>query len=219
MKNMKVLGINGSPRKNWNTATLLENALKGSESMGAQTETIHLYDLVFTGCTSCFACKRVNGNSYGKCAVKDDLALVLKKIEEADAIVLGSPIYFGDVSGEVRSLLERLFFQYLVYDKEHTILTPKRIPTLLVFTMNAPEESLEQTGVKQLIIKYEKMFGRFLGETKSLTITDTLQFDDYSKYVSSMFNVEERNRRHEEVFPKECEIAFTLGAELTGNGL
>ena len=54
---MKLLAINGSPRKKWNTAMLLEHALNGAASKGATTELIHLYDLDFKGCTSCFACK------------------------------------------------------------------------------------------------------------------------------------------------------------------
>ncbi len=70
---MKVIAINGSPRKKWNTATLLGHALEGAALKGAETELVHLYDLDFKGCVSCFACKTRGGKSYGKCAVKDDL--------------------------------------------------------------------------------------------------------------------------------------------------
>ena len=113
---MYVIGINGSPRKHGNTATLLEHALKGAESEGAETELVHLYDLEYTGCTSCFACKTLGGKSYGRCAVKDGLTPLLKKIEkDADAIILGSPIYFGTDTGMMRSFLERLIFPYLTY--------------------------------------------------------------------------------------------------------
>jgi multimeric flavodoxin WrbA len=54
---MNVMAFNGSPKKKWNTATLLEKALEGAASQGAETELIHLYDLDFKGCISCFACK------------------------------------------------------------------------------------------------------------------------------------------------------------------
>jgi len=60
---MKVMAINGSPRKEWNTATLLENALEGAASQGAETELVHLYDLNFKGCKSCFECKTRGGES------------------------------------------------------------------------------------------------------------------------------------------------------------
>jgi multimeric flavodoxin WrbA len=112
---IKVLAINGSPRKKWNTATLLQNALDGAASQGAETELIHLYDLTYTGCTSCFACKLKDGKSYGKCAVRDGLTPVLEKVPGADALIFGSPIYFGTVTGEMRSFMERLLFPYLAY--------------------------------------------------------------------------------------------------------
>ena len=110
---MKLLAFNGSPRKKWNTATLLEHALKGAKSEGAKTELIHLYDLDYKGCTSCFACKRIGSKSYGHCAVKDDLLPVFKKVEAADAILVGSPIYYSITTGETRCFLERLMYQVL----------------------------------------------------------------------------------------------------------
>ena len=84
---MNVIAFNGSPRKKWNTATLLEKALEGASSKGAETELIHLYDLNYKGCKSCFACKTKGGKSYGRCAVKDDLTPVFKRVEEADAFI------------------------------------------------------------------------------------------------------------------------------------
>ena len=92
---MNVIGINGSPRKQWNTATLVAKALEGAAAKGATTELVHLYDLDFKGCKSCFACKTRGCKSYGKCILNDELAPVLEKIAAADALAIGSPIYFG----------------------------------------------------------------------------------------------------------------------------
>ena len=125
---MKVIGINGSPRKKGNTAKLVEKALEGAESWGAESEIIHLYDLNYKGCKSCFACKLKDGESYGTCATHDDLTPVLQRIKEADALILASPIYLGTVTGEMRSFLERLVFPYLVYDKEGSTLFPAGYP-------------------------------------------------------------------------------------------
>ena len=122
-----VIAINGSPRKTWNTATLLEHALKGAASAGAATELVHLYDLDFKGCTSCFSCKLKGGKSYGNCAMQDGLTPVLEKIRDADALIMGSPIYVGTPTGEMRSFLERLVFPYLVYDQKRSTLFPKKI--------------------------------------------------------------------------------------------
>ena len=112
---MKVIAFNGSPRKKWNTATLLEKALEGATSQGAETDLIHLYDLNYKGCISCFACKMKNGKSYGRCAVKDDLTPIFKKVLDARSLIFGSPIYLGTVTGQMRSFMERLVFPFLPY--------------------------------------------------------------------------------------------------------
>lgn len=211
---MKVIAINGSPRKKGNTALLLEKVLEGADYKTAETEMIHLYDLNYKGCISCFACKRINGKSYGKCAVKDDLHEVFEKIENADAFVLGSPIYFGEVTGEMRCFLERLLFQYLVYDKEKTLLVPKKIKTGLIFTMNAPDKFTKELGYNRKFEGYEGILKRFFGSCKTLVSTDTWQFDDYSKYMTTGFNVDAKAKRRRDVFPVDCEKAVKFGADL-----
>lgn len=216
---MYVVAINGSPRKNWNTAILLNKALEGAAAKNASTELIHLYDLNFKGCVSCFACKQRGGKSYGKCAYKDDLTSVLEKIEAADAIILGSPIYFSDVTGEMRSFIERLLFQYLVYDENYSSLNRKKKKTGLIYTMNAPETMIKEIEYDRILSHVEKAFERVMGPTESLFVTDTYQFSDYSKYVATAFNAAAKLKRREEVFPMDCEKAFAMGARLAENSL
>ena len=133
---MKVIAVNGSPRKTWNTATLLQKALDGAKSVGADTELVHLYDLNFKGCTSCFACKRKDGKFIGRCAMQDGLTSLLEKIRECDVLLLGSPIYFGNVTGEMRSFLERLLFSAMTYNVGHgSVFTGKdamNVPTAMI---------------------------------------------------------------------------------------
>ncbi|SDE29816.1 flavodoxin family protein [Sporomusa acidovorans] len=208
---MNVLAINGSPRKNWNTAILLNKVLAGAASQGAQTELIHLYDLNFKGCRSCFACKVKNGKSYGKCALQDDLTPVLKKVEQADALILGSPIYFGNVTGEMRSFMERLAFPYLVYDANYSSLFTKKIPIGLIYTMNVSEERMKAAGYDNNLKAAEMALGRILGTAEPLFVNDTYQFDNYSKYVVTAFNEADKAQRRKEVFPLDCEKAFNMG--------
>ena len=212
---MKILAINGSPRKNKNTATLLNKALEGAASQGAETELVHLYDLNYKGCVSCFACKMKNGKSYGKCALKDDLTPILEKITNADAIVFGSPIYLHSVTGAMRSFLERLIFQYLVYDVDHSSLFQKKIPTGFIYTMNVTNEQFKNLGyeddLKSMQVYLEKAFGSF----ESLAVNDTYQFDDYSKYVVTLFDEKKKAKVREEQFPKDCEAAFDMGVRLS----
>ncbi len=208
---MKVLAVSGSPRKKWNTATLLNNVLEGAASCGAETGLIHLYDFDYKGCISCFSCKLKDGKSYGKCAVNDDLTPVLDQMESVDAFILGSPIYFGEVTGEMRSFLERLLFPYLVYDANHSTLFKKKIKTGLIYTMGIKESNLKQMGYDQRFNFYEMLMRRIFGEAESLIVTDTYQFDDYSRYVSTLFDVAEKTKRREEQFPKDCKRAFDMG--------
>ena len=209
---MKVMAVNGSPRKTWNTATLLKKALKGAASQGADTELIHLYDLAFTGCTSCFACKIRGGKSYGRCAIKDDLAPVLKRVVEVDALILGSPIYFGDVSGEMRSFLERLLFPFFTYTDPPQSLFPKKIRTGFIYTMNITEELMKEWGYEQIFSNHQKLLQLVFGSSESLCSFDTLQFKDYTKVVADRFDPEKKARRRREVFPQDCERAQALGA-------
>jgi multimeric flavodoxin WrbA len=208
---MKVIAFNGSPRKKWNTATLLEKALEGAASQGAETELIHLYDLNFKGCKSCFACKTKGGKSYGRCATKDDLTPILKRVEEANSIILGSPIYFGTASGEMRSFMERLMFPYLTYTHPPQSLFPKKIKTGFIYTMNATPERMKELGFDQYI-GLERLLQMLFGASESLFSFDTCQFEDYSKVVADLFDPEKKAKRREEIFPKDCEKAFEMGA-------
>jgi multimeric flavodoxin WrbA len=208
---MKVMAFNGSPRKKWNTATLLEKALEGAASQGAKTELIHLYDLDFKGCISCFACKTKGGKSYGRCAVKDDLTPVLRKIEKADAIILGSPIYFGTVSGEMKSFMERLLFPYSIYTDPPRSLFPKKIKAGFIYTMNVTEEMMQELGYIHHFKRHEMTLQRIYGASEYICSFDTYQFDDYSKVVSDRFDPEKKAWRRKEIFPKDCEKAFEMG--------
>jgi multimeric flavodoxin WrbA len=215
---MKVIAFNGSPRKKWNTATLLEKALEGAASRGAKTELIHLYDLNYKGCISCFACKTKGGKSYGRCAVKDDLTPVFRKIEKADAIILGSPIYFGTVSGEMKSFMERLLFPYSVYTDPPGSLFPRRIKTGFIYTMNITEEMMKEWGYIENFKRHEMTLQRIFGDSEYFCSFDTYQFDDYSKMVATRFDPVKKAQRRKEIFPIDCNKAFDMGVRFTTIG-
>jgi multimeric flavodoxin WrbA len=211
---MKVMAFNGSPRKEWNTATLLAKALEGAASQGAETELIHLYDLDFKGCKSCFACKTIGGESYGRCSADDDLTPILRRAAEADVLILGSPFYFGTVSGEMRSFMERLMFPYLAYKRPPRSVFPRKIKTGFIYTMNAPQEAMKPSGQEEHVTRNEGLLQMLFGASESLCSFETYQFEDYSAVVSDLFDVEQRARRREQVFPQDCEKAFEMGARL-----
>jgi multimeric flavodoxin WrbA len=171
---------------------------------------VNLYDVNYKGCIGCLGCKLKGGN-VGHCAIKDGLKPVLDNAEDCDAIILGSPIYLGEVTGELRSFIERLVFPYISYDKMGDSLFTKKIKTSIIFTTNCPEPAYETVGYTRLFSDYQKFLGRMFGECKMLAVSETLQMDDYDKYHMAMFDVPARRLRREEVFPEDCKKAYAIG--------
>jgi len=212
MKNL--IAINGSPRKNWNTAQLLQQAMQGAQDAGASAEMVNLYSLNFKGCTSCFACK-LKSRPHGSCAMKDDLSPVLEKIKAADAIIFGTPIYFMNMSAGMIAFIERLFFSNYIYSDEIPTVFPKKLPSAFIYTMNMTEKHFEQFGMKERLGMYELFTRRILGVTpKILRAYNTVQFKDYSRYESSIFDPEEKFAYKEKHFPEDCATAYEIGRDL-----
>lgn len=210
---MKYYAINGSPRKKWNTAQLLENALDGIKSANKKNEVemINLYDHTFKACMSCFLCKKIGGKSYGKCGYKDELTPILEKLETADGIIFGSPIYLGNVSGYMRSFLERFIFQYLVYDKNYSSLAPKKMPTAFIYTMNVDEKTMNEFKYPERLGVMDNFIERIFSKPRVMYANNTLQFSDYSKYQTDAFSEEDKKAYREEHFPESCKEAFDIG--------
>ncbi len=102
---MKVVAVNGSARKDGNTAHLLRHALGEIEAEGIATELVQLAGLKIRGCTACFRCFT---NRDRRCAVtNDDVNGVIEKMDAADGILLGSPTYFADITAEAKALVDR----------------------------------------------------------------------------------------------------------------
>ena len=215
---MKAIFLNGSPRKNFNTAQMLQKALEGAASAGAETELVHLFDYEFTGCRSCFACKIKNSKTNGVCAIRDSIRPVIEKCQSADVIVLGSPVYFGYPTGQVRSLVERLLFPldtYLVDEAGQRVKVPhKAVQTAMIYTMNCPEELSHKMGYDTLLGFTAEEMGRLYGSNEVLYSYETYQFSDYSRYDANMFPEEERRARRETQFPIDLQNAYELGRRL-----
>lgn len=185
---MKIIAFNGSPRRNGNTAKLLKEALRGAAASGADTEYVDLYSLNYKGCISCFYCKRKD-KDHGTCIVKDDLSPFLTKAKEADALLFGSPIYFMSLTSGMHAFLERLFFSNYIYSAEIPSVFGKKIPSAFIYTMNVTEEQAKEFHLPQNIAAQEDFADRILGiPPKTLWAYNTLQFNDYSKYESSVFS-------------------------------
>jgi len=206
----KIVVVNAGPRKGWNTDTLITEAAKGAESKGAEIIRFDLFRLErYTGCISCFGCKREKNK--GRCVCKDGLTPVLDAIRTADGLIIGSPNYLSEPTASFRALYERLIFQSLTYNVETPCCNQNVIPVLFVMTSNAPD-----TMYSGLVQNYQQTLERFVGPAKTLISGDTLQLKDYSKtdWQWTMFDPESKQKRHETVFPQEMKKAFEMGAEM-----
>ena len=205
-----IVAVNAGPRAGWNTDTLLSEAIKGAESKGAAVQRFDLFRLEkYTGCISCFGCKKERFK--GHCICKDGLTPVLDAIREADGLIIGSPNYLGESTASFRALYERLIFQNLTYNMETPCCKERSVPVLLIMTSNAPD-----TAYQRLLQNYQQTLNSFVGPTEVLVSGDTLQLKDYSRtdWRWTMFDPEAKQRRHDEVFPEEMKKAFSMGAEL-----
>lgn len=206
----KIVVVNAGPRKGWNTDTLISEAARGAQSAGAEIERFDLFRLEkYTGCISCFGCKREKFK--GQCICNDGLKPVLDAIRESDGLIIGSPNYLSNLTASFRALYERLIFQNLTYTVENPCCNEHPVPVLLIMTSNAPD-----TMYTGLLDEYRQTLSTFVGPAEVLVSGETLQLKDYgaTDWQWTMFDADAKKERHETVFPAECEKAFEMGKAL-----
>jgi multimeric flavodoxin WrbA len=99
---VKIIGIVGSPRNGGNTENLVKEALNAAEKVGVETELISLTGAEIEPCIACDICK-----ATGECAIYDDMPTILSKMVDSQGIILGSPVYFGNVTAQLKMLMDR----------------------------------------------------------------------------------------------------------------
>lgn len=100
---LKVVGIVGSPRSGANTEYMVRYTLEELEKLGFETEVVTLHDKTINYCVGCDSCKETN-----ECTISDDMQELTKKVADADGIIMGSPVYFGNITGLAKSFIDRL---------------------------------------------------------------------------------------------------------------
>lgn len=212
---MKAVFINGSPRKNGNTAKLLKKAMEGAKEAGADVEFIDLYDhnLNYKGCMSCFACK-VKGGRKGICSFKDDLQPILEKAMEADVLVCGSPVYTSYPTANLRAFMERLIFPAVNYsDFRHPVVNKPKV-SATIYTMNCPSMLMYKVNRYDITMDVNASQLGMFGHTELMLSYDTYQFNDYSRYDAAQIDAEHKAKVHETKFPEDLAKAYNLGKTL-----
>jgi multimeric flavodoxin WrbA len=131
----KVLVLLGSPRKKGNSAILADKIAKGAKSAGARVETLFIHGMKISPCKSCYACQKPNSKG---CLIKDDMQTVYKKLREADAWIIASPVYWFTVSAQTKLWMDRCF-ALLPHAAE--VFADKRIAIAMSYGDNDPFKS------------------------------------------------------------------------------
>ena len=206
----KIMIIDGGPRKTFNTASMLQKFAEGVSSVSSDIEvkTVRLYGIDYKGCMSCMACK-IRNKASNVCKFKDALTPVLEEIAQADGLVLGSPIYFGDVTGQMRTFLERLAFPWLSYN-DYSLTATKRMPVVLVETMNGTPERNNSQGYGSM----EPCITIALGEPEHLIAYNTYQVKNYNNYELGGFSEEAKRHYRDENWEQDLQKAFDAGKRM-----
>ena len=170
---MKVVGFSASPRKDGNTAWAVDKILAGAQKQGAKTELWQSGDLDIHPCKGCLGCVQ-----SGKCVINDDMQKLYTALEKADALVLGSPVYMGQMSAQAKIFTDRLFAH----------ITPRFSPRfkqenagkklILLFTQGNPDHD---------------MFKAYFDYTKAMF--QLLEFDVQGLYVVAGMRNEQAHER------------------------
>ena len=206
----RIVIIDGGPRVNFNTASMLQKFAEGACSVSSEIDVnmVRLYSLAYKGCWSCMVCK-LKDKASNVCKFKDALTPVLEDIAEADGLVLGSPIYFGDVTGQMRAFLERLAFPWLSYN-DYSLTAPKKVPVVLVETMNGTPERNNSQGYGSM----EYCISTALGEPERLVAYNTYQVKNYDRFELAGFSEEAKRKYRDEHWEADLQRAFDAGKRM-----
>ena len=205
---MKIVAINGGPRKKCNTAQLLDSFIKGVNDDNPEVKVItyNLYDYLYTGCKRCFACQLTANRADLGCRIKDNISDILSETFHADGIVFGSPIYYLNVTAQLRAFWERLMYPGR---------SSKVIPTALIYTMNMNEEQEAHFAKAPMDIINMYIKDCFGTEPETLHAYDTLQYNENTA-LNEQFRsrLEEKKAKREKQFPIDLENAYNMGKNM-----
>lgn len=208
----RIIVIDGGPRKVMNTASMLQKFIEGAKNVSDSIDVqyIRLYDIEYKGCISCLACK-IKDKTSNICKIKDNLSEVLSQVAQSDGLVLGSPIYFSEVTAQLRAFLERLIFPWLSYN-DYSLTAPKKIPCTLIYTMNADQERALDIYKSMSII--ESCLSRALGDIEHIDAYNTYQVKNYSMYELAGFSEEDKRMYRKLHWEEDLNKAFDAGKRM-----
>lgn len=154
---MKIMCLYGSPRAYGNSAILTKTFCDTAERLGATVKYYFLHSLTYSGCTGCETCKA----KLERCVIEDDLSEILEAVYEIDILVPASPVYYGDISSQLKAFIDRTF-SYLVPDYVMNPVHSRLLPNKkLVFVLT--QSNADETHYADIFPRYEHFFNWYYG--------------------------------------------------------
>ena len=203
---MKTVVINAGPKRRGCNAKLMQAALRGAESVGAEVKYVDLYKLDLRGCMTCLICKK-DGKS-GKCYWRDDVSPLIEEILDSDCLLVGAPIFFSAPTSHYQALLERLIYCLVSYKTGNSF--KGKVNVGLFYTINYPKDYFENS-VRPHLKQSEDVLKMLNGEVEIHSVCNVTQ-REYSDTSSEGL---EKVSLKENQFSDDLKKAFEVGAKLS----
>ena len=212
---MKILAVNGSPRRGWNTERILDHAVRGALAVGpAASESVQLYPMHYSGCIGCYGCKQ-KGQPSNLCRLNDALTPILEKAQDSDVLLLATPVYFFGESAGVRAFIERLLYPWTTFTVNgYGSRCPRPLCVGLLYTLSGTEQRVMEQGRQHFSDSTDFFFSLHCAWQERMYVYETLHTDDYTRLELNFFDPVARKKARTERFPADCERARVLGAAL-----
>lgn len=203
---MKIYALNASPRKGWNCDQVLDSFIKGVKETNPEIEVekVHIYDLDFKGCRSCFACQ-MKKTENGHCLFRDGATELIRGIKSGDGLVFASPVYYFDVPSQMRAILERLFYPG---NADH------EIAVTAIYTTNQKRELVGQFFQRHMDDIAFFFRNEFKTEPEELYVCNTLHWKNPERYNFPMEWYEDKVDNHEKHFPIDLQATYDAGVRM-----
>ena len=202
---MKTIVINAAPKRRGCNAKLMQSAMKGAESVGAEVKYVDLYKLDLHGCMTCLICKK--DGKGGKCYWRDEASSLIEEILDCDCLLIGAPIFFSGPTSHYQALIERLIYCIVSYKTGNVF--KGKINVGLFYTINYPKDYFEQS-VRPHLKQSEDILKMFNGRVEINSVENITQRDSSEKDSETL---ESKKKQ----FSSDLDMAFKIGAELSGD--
>ena len=177
---MKIVCLLGSPRSKGNSTALAKRFCDEAKSLGGKVQLFSLNKLNYKGCQACMACK----TKLDKCILKDDLEKVLESVKHCDVLVIASPVYYGDVTSQVKAFIDRTY-SYLEPDYQSnphpSRLSPEK-KLVFILAQGQPDE----TQFDDVFPRYDPFFRWYGFETSLIRVCGVMEVGDVEAHLDAM---------------------------------